>query len=80
VMPPVRLPGTIGGGKWCLVTMRVWRSFEHGLIGPRITRKGKGAHWSDGGSTVALARLARGKAEEMAGAGVVKTGLGRVLL
>jgi hypothetical protein len=28
----------------------------------------------------ALARLARGKAEEMAEAGVVKTGLGRVLL
>jgi hypothetical protein len=40
-MPPVRLPGTIGGGKWCLVTVRVWWSFEHGLIGPRITRKGE---------------------------------------
>jgi hypothetical protein len=67
-------------GKWCLVTVRVWRSFEHGLIGQRITRKGKGPHRSDEGSTAALARLARGKAEEMAGAGVVKAGLGRVLL
>jgi hypothetical protein len=41
VMSPVRLSGTIGGGKWCLVTVRVWRSFDHGLIGQRITRKGE---------------------------------------
>jgi hypothetical protein len=42
--------------------------------------RGKGAHWSDEGGTAALARLARGRAVEVAGAGVVKTGLGRVLL
>jgi hypothetical protein len=40
-MSPVRLPGAIGGGKWCLVTVSVWRSFEHSLIGLRITRKGE---------------------------------------
>jgi hypothetical protein len=42
--------------------------------------RGRGAHRSDEGGTAALARLARGKAVEMAGAGVVKAGLGRVLL
>jgi hypothetical protein len=62
------------------VTVSVWRSFEHGLIGLRITRKGKGAHRSEGGSTAALACFARGKVEDLAGAGVVKMGLGRVLL
>jgi hypothetical protein len=37
----VRLPGAIGGGKGCLVTVSVWRSFEHKLIGLMITRKGE---------------------------------------
>jgi hypothetical protein len=33
VMPPVRLPATIEGEKWCPMTVRVWRSFWHSLIG-----------------------------------------------
>jgi hypothetical protein len=41
--PPVRLPSTIGGGEVCLVTVRVWRSFEPSLIGQRITREGEGS-------------------------------------
>jgi hypothetical protein len=40
---PVRLPATIGGGEVCLVTVRVWRSFEPSLIGQRITREGEGS-------------------------------------
>jgi hypothetical protein len=55
VRSPVRLSGAIGGGKGRLVTVSVWRSFEHWLIGLIITRKGKGAHRNDGGSTAALA-------------------------
>ena len=43
VMPPVRLSATIGGKKWCPVTVRVWRSFEHSLIGQRIAREGEGS-------------------------------------
>jgi hypothetical protein len=36
-------PATIGGGKWRPVTMRVWRSFDHSLIGQRIAREGEGS-------------------------------------
>jgi hypothetical protein len=31
------------GGKWLPVTVRVWRSFEHSLIGQRIAREGEGS-------------------------------------
>jgi hypothetical protein len=41
VSTAVRLPGAIGGGKGRLVTVSVWRSFEHWLIGLMITRKGE---------------------------------------
>jgi hypothetical protein len=41
--PQVRLLATIGGGEVCLVTVRVWRSFEPSLIGQRITREGEGS-------------------------------------
>ena len=43
VMPPVRFPATIEGEKWRPVTVRVWRSFEHSLIGQRIARDGEGS-------------------------------------
>jgi hypothetical protein len=43
VMPPVRSPATIGGEKWRPVTVRVWRSFNHSLIGQRIAREGEGS-------------------------------------
>jgi hypothetical protein len=42
-MPPVRLPATIEGEKWRPETVRVWRSFEHSLIGQRIAREGEGS-------------------------------------
>jgi hypothetical protein len=41
VMSPVRVPATIEGEKWRPVTVRVWRSFEHSLIGQRIARGGE---------------------------------------
>ena len=31
------------GEKWRPVTVRVWRSFEHSLIGQRIAREGEGS-------------------------------------
>jgi hypothetical protein len=43
VMPPVRLPATIKREKWCPVTVRVWRSSWHNLIGQRIAREGEGS-------------------------------------
>jgi hypothetical protein len=43
VMPPVRLPSTIEWEKWRPVIVRVWRSFEHSLIGQRIAREGEGS-------------------------------------
>ena len=43
VMPPVRLPATIEGEKWRPVTVRVWWSFWHSLIGQRIAREGEGS-------------------------------------
>jgi hypothetical protein len=43
VMPPVRLPATIEWEKWRPVIVRVWRIFEHNLIGQRITREGEGS-------------------------------------
>jgi hypothetical protein len=43
VMPPVRLPTTIEWEKWRPMTVRVWRSFWHSLIGQRIARGGKGS-------------------------------------
>jgi hypothetical protein len=80
VMPPVRLPATIEWEKWRPVTMRVWRSFWHRLVGQRITRGGKGAHRGDEGSTAAQARMARGRRQwrwpELCG----EDGLGRALL
>jgi hypothetical protein len=80
VMSPVRVPATIEGEKWRPVTVRVWRSFEHSLIGQRIARGGKRAHRSDEGSTAALARMARGRRQwrwpELCG----EDGLRRVLL
>jgi hypothetical protein len=60
VMPPVRLPATIEWEKWRPVTVRVWWSFWHRLIGQRIARGGKGAQ-GDEGSTAAQARMARGR-------------------
>jgi hypothetical protein len=43
-VPAVMMPpATIGGGKWRPVTMRVWRSFDHSLIGQRIAREGEGS-------------------------------------
>jgi hypothetical protein len=35
------MPGAIGGGEGCLVTVSVWRSFAHWLIGLMITGKGE---------------------------------------
>jgi hypothetical protein len=78
--PPVRFPAIIEWGKWRVVNVRVWRSSWHNLIERKIAREGEGSSRGKVGSTAALARLARGKAEEVVGAGVVKTGLGRVLL
>ena len=43
VMPPVRLPATIARGKWRVVTVRVWRSSWHNLIGRKIAREGEGS-------------------------------------
>jgi hypothetical protein len=43
VMLPVRLPATIEWEKWRPVTVRVWRSFWHSLIGQRIARGGEGS-------------------------------------
>jgi hypothetical protein len=43
VMPPVRLPATIEGEKWRPMTVRVWQSFWHSLIGQRIAREGEGS-------------------------------------
>ena len=43
VMPPVRLPAIIEGEKWRPVTVRVWWSFWHSLIGQRIAREGEGS-------------------------------------
>jgi hypothetical protein len=78
---PVRQLGAIGGGEVCLVTVIVWRSSSDSLIAQRITRRGersspeqRGRH--DGASSIGSGE----KAVEMAGAGVVKTGLERVLL
>jgi hypothetical protein len=42
-VPAVVLPATIEGEKWRPVTVRVWRSFEHSLIGQRIAREGEGS-------------------------------------
>jgi hypothetical protein len=79
-MSPVRLPGTIGGGKWCLGTVRVWRSFEHGLIGQRITRKGERSSPERRGKHGGANLIGSGEGGGDGRAGVVKTGLGRVLL
>jgi hypothetical protein len=43
VMPSVRLPATIARGKWRVVTVRVWRSSWHNLIGRKIAREGEGS-------------------------------------
>jgi hypothetical protein len=43
VMSPVRLSATIEVEKWHPVTVRVWRSFWHSLIGQRIAREGEGS-------------------------------------
>jgi hypothetical protein len=69
VMPPVRLPATIEGEKWRSVTVRVWRSFEHSLIGQRIAREGEGSsperrREHGGASSIGSGK----KAVEMAGA------------
>jgi hypothetical protein len=62
------------------VTVSVWRSFAHWLIGLMFTRKGEMELTGVTGSTAALALFAQGEAEELAGAGVEMTGLGRLLL
>ena len=43
VKPPVRFPATIEWGKWRVVTVRVWRSSWHNLIGRKIAREGEGS-------------------------------------
>jgi hypothetical protein len=51
----VRLSGAIGGGEGCPVTVSVWRSFAHWLIGLMFTGKGKmeltGATGKHGGAS-----------------------------
>jgi hypothetical protein len=48
--------GAIGGGEGCPVTVSVWRSFAHWLIGLMITRKGEmeltGATGKHGGASL----------------------------
>jgi hypothetical protein len=62
------------------VTVSVWRSFTHWLIGLIFTWKGEMELTGATGSTAALAQMARGEAEEVVRAGVERTGLGRLLL
>jgi hypothetical protein len=63
VMSPVRLPGAIGG-KGRLVTLSVWRSFEHWLIGLMINRKwerGSPERWGKhGGASLICSGEGRG--------------------
>jgi hypothetical protein len=69
VMPPVRLPATIEGEKWRPVTVRVWWSFEHSLIGQRIAREGEGSSPEQRGRHGGASSIGLGKkAVEMAGA------------
>jgi hypothetical protein len=39
----VMSPAIIGGEKWRPLTVRVWWSFDHSLIGQRIAREGEGS-------------------------------------
>jgi hypothetical protein len=80
VLPPVWLPTTIEGEKWRPVTVRVWRSFKHSLNGQRIAREGEGSSPERRREHDGVSSNGSGKAVEMAGAGVVRTGSGRVLL
>jgi hypothetical protein len=69
VMPPVRLPTTIEGEKWRPVIVRVWRSFEHSLIGQRIAREWEGSSSERRGEHGGASSIGSGKkAVEMAGA------------
>jgi hypothetical protein len=67
VMSPVRLPTTIEGEKWRPVTVRVWRSFEHSLIGQKIAREGEGSSLERRGRHGGASSIGSGKkAVEMA--------------
>jgi hypothetical protein len=78
VRSPVRQSGAIGGGEECLVS--VWQSSSTRLFDQNSLGRGERGSPERRGSAVVLARLARGEAEEMAGAGVEGLGLGRLLL
>jgi hypothetical protein len=63
------LSATIEGKKWRPVTVRVWRSFWHSLIGQRIAREGEGSsperrREHDGASSIGSGK----EAVEVAGA------------
>jgi hypothetical protein len=62
------------------MTVSVWRSFTHWLIRLKITWEGRRELTGATGGTAALARFAREETKELAGAGVERTGLGRLLL
>jgi hypothetical protein len=57
------------GGKWRPVIVRVWRSFEHSLIGQRIAREGEGSSLERRREHGGASSIGSGKkAVEMAGA------------
>jgi hypothetical protein len=68
------------GREVCLVTVIVWRSSSASLIVQRITRKGERSSPERRGRHGGASSIGSRERVEMAGAGVVKTGLGRVLL
>jgi hypothetical protein len=78
--PPVSFPAIIEWGKWRVVNVEVWRSSWHDLIERKIAREGEGSSPGQGRQHGGASSIGAGKTEEVVGAGVVKTGLGRVLL
>jgi hypothetical protein len=57
------------GGKWRPVTVRVWRSFEHSLIGQMIAREGERSSPERRGRHCGASSIGSGKkVVEMAGA------------
>jgi hypothetical protein len=77
---PVRFPAIIEWGKWRVVNVRVWRSSWRNLIEQKIAREGEGSSPGQGRQHGDSSSIGAGEAEEVVGAGVVKMGLGRVLL